>query len=300
MNILISGGGGFIGSALGKELRSSGHRILTTTRRRTDSKDRLTWNPPSLISPDILSAFDAVVNLAGESIASGRWTERRKELILSSRVDTTRALVESMKRADPKPGTFISASAIGLYGPHGDEYVTEDTPPATDFLASVCRSWEEEALAARELGIRVVLVRIGGVLEADGGALPAMALPFRFFLGGPIGDGKQWFSWIHRDDVVGIIRFSLENDSVSGPVNATAPHPVTNREFSSALGKTLGRPSSLAVPGFMVRLTLGELGGVLLAGQRVLPERVSKAGYTFRYPVIDEALKAIYRKRPST
>ncbi|MBI4847596.1 MAG: TIGR01777 family protein [Nitrospirae bacterium] len=324
MNILITGGTGFIGTPLSRELRNAGHTVVVTTRRPSDSKDKLTWDPPALISADTISEFDAVINLAGEPIAPGRWTKKRKELIMSSRVNTTRALVDSMKKIIPPrpplekggfsniplfdkegsgeilkglPKVLISASAIGYYGDHRDEYVTEDTPPASDFLAEVCKAWEAEALRAQEFDIRVVLVRIGGVLESDGGALPEMMVPFKFFLGGPIGSGKQWFSWIHRDDVVGIIKHALENESVSGPVNAAAPNPVTNKEFSSALGKTLGRPSWLAVPGFIVKLTLGELGGVLLTGQRVLPEKALKAGYHFKYTEVNEALAAILRGR---
>ena len=318
MNILITGGTGFIGGALSQELKSVGHNVIITTRRQQiDSKEKLTWNPASLIPPDIISKFDAVINLAGESIASGRWTRKRKELLLSSRVNTTHALVESMKQiplnpwsplAPPEAGkppllkgdrgglpkVLISASAIGYYGAHGDEYVTEDTPPASDFLAEVCKAWEAEALKAQELGVRVVLARIGGVLESDGGALPKMMIPFKFFFGGHIGNGKQWFSWIHRDDIAGIIKYALENNSISGPVNLTAPEPVTNKEFSSALAKALSRPSWLPVPGFMVKITLGELGGVLLTGQRVVPEKILTAGYKFKYPDVDEALKAIF------
>jgi uncharacterized protein (TIGR01777 family) len=194
-----------------------------------------------------------------------------------------------MKISNPKPKVLISASAIGYYGAHGDEFVTEDTPPSSDFLAEVCKAWEKEALQAEELGVRVVLVRTGGVLESDGGALPQMMIPFKFFLGGPIGSGKQWFSWIHRDDVVGIIKYALENGTVSGPVNATAPNPVTNMDFSAALGKALNRPSWLSVPGFIVKLTLGELGSVLLTGQRVSPEKALKAGYKFKYTEVNEA-----------
>jgi uncharacterized protein (TIGR01777 family) len=294
MNILITGGSGFIGTPLTRELRSRGHHVTVTTRRKTSRKDKLTWNPPELIPQDVISTFEGVINLAGEKIAPARWTEEKKKRILSSRVDTTRALVESMRQADIKPRVLISASAIGIYGPHGDEYVTEDTPPASDFLADVCIRWEEEAYKARELGMRVVTVRIGGVLEADGGALPEMMLPFKFFLGGPIGSGMQWFSWIHRDDVVGIILHALEHASVSGPVNATAPNPVRNRDFSSALGKVLHRPSWLAVPGCVVKLTLGELGAVLLTGQRVLPHEALNAGYRFKYEKIEDALKAIF------
>jgi uncharacterized protein (TIGR01777 family) len=309
MNILITGGTGFIGRPLCRELVSSGHNVLITTRRKSTSKDILTWKPPALIPSEIISNIDAIVNLAGESIASGRWTKRRKELILSSRINTTRALVQSIEKIPPPPfgkggwGDFhrpkilISASAIGYYGPHEDEYVTEDMSSGTDFLADVCKAWEAEALRAEELGVRVVLVRIGAVIESDGGALTRILIPFKFFLGGPIGTGKQWFSWIHRDDAVGIIKYSLENESISGPVNLTAPEPVTNREFSSALGKALRRPSWFAVPGFVVKLTLGELGSVLLTGQRVLPEKALKAGYQFKYPEVNGALRAIFGKK---
>jgi uncharacterized protein (TIGR01777 family) len=296
MNILITGGTGFIGTPLTQELRKSGNDVTVTTRRQTDTKEKLSWNPPGLIPQNIISKFDGIINLAGEPIAPARWTEERKKGILSSRIDTTRALVESIKAADTKPKVLISASAIGYYGPHGDESLTEDTPPASDFLADVCVKWEAEALKAQESGVRVVTVRIGGVLEADGGALPQMIIPFKFFIGGPIGSGKQWFSWIHRDDVVGIMRYALENESVSGSVNATAPNSVTNKQFSTALGKALNRPSCLAVPGFMVELTLGELGAVLLTGQKVLPEKVLKAGYKFKYEDIEAALAAIFGK----
>jgi len=294
MNILITGGTGFIGTPLRRELRNAGHSVVVTTRRPSDSKEMLTWDPPDLIPQDVISNFDAIINLAGEPIAPGRWTKEKKGRILSSRINTTRALVESIKNAGAKPKALISASAVGYYGAHGDEYVTEETSPASDFLADVCVRWEAEALKARDLGVRVVFIRIGGVLESDGGALPRMVIPFKFFLGGPIGSGKQWFSWIHRDDVAGIMKYALEHDTVSGPVNATAPNPVTNKEFSTALGKVLNRPSCFAVPGFVVELTLGELGSVLLTGQRVLPEKILKAGYKFKYTDVNKALKAIF------
>ncbi len=297
MNVLITGGTGFIGRALTKELRNSGHKVIITTRRQTDSEDKLTWNPPDLISNDMLSNIDAVINLAGESIASGRWTKARKERILSSRINVTRALVESIKDSNPKPKVLISASAIGFYGAHGDEYITEDNLPSSDFLANVCVKWEAEAIKAQELGLRVVLIRTGGVLESDGGAIPPMTIPFKFFLGGPVGNGKQWFSWIHMDDETGIIRYALENETVSGPVNATAPNPVTNRELSSAIGRALSRPSWLAVPGFAVKVTLGELGDLLLTGQRVLPEKALNAGYKFKYTDIDLALRTIFSEQ---
>lgn len=302
MNIMLTGGTGFIGGALSRVLKDAGHNVVITTRRKTGSfagalhVTPLQWRPPEVIPPDVISEIDAVINLAGESIAPKRWTEERKARILSSRVNTTRALVESMNNASVKPRVLISASAIGIYGPHGDEPVTEDSPPASDFLGDVCLKWEAEAYKAEELGVRVVTVRIGGVLEADGGALSQMIIPFKFFLGGPIGSGRQWFSWIHRDDIIGIITFALENDSISGPVNLTAPNPVTNREFSKALGITLHRPSFFAVPAFMVKLGLGELGGVLLTGQKVLPKKALDAGYTFKYTDVNEALEAIFNK----
>jgi uncharacterized protein (TIGR01777 family) len=296
MKILITGGTGFIGKPLKKELRNAGHELMITTRRKSIEIDKLTWSPPDLISSDIISTIDAVINLAGEPIAPRRWTEERKELILSSRINTTRALLQSIEKSDKRPKVLISASAVGYYGPHDDEPVNENGSPSSDYLASVCLQWEAEAQKAGDLGLRVVRVRIGGVLEADGGLLAQMVGPFKFFAGGPIGSGKQWFSWIHRDDVVGIIKYALENGSVSGPVNATAPNPVTNKEFSDALGRALNRPSSITVPAFAVKLALGELGSVILAGQRVIPERILEAGYEFKYPVIDEALKAIFKK----
>ncbi|MBI5407909.1 MAG: TIGR01777 family protein [Nitrospirae bacterium] len=328
MNVLISGGTGFIGAPLSRELRGAGHNVIITTRRppfkkggdtpltpldrgekvpkHRDAGGFLTWHPPALIPPDAISNIDAVINLAGEPIAPGRWTKRRKELLMSSRVNVTQALVESMKqkeehtplsplvRGGGRVKVLISASAIGYYGAHGDEFVTEDAPPASDYLAEVCKAWEAAALKAQELGIRVVLIRIGAVLESAGGALPRIMMPFRFFLGGHMGSGRQGFSWIHRDDVVGIIKYALENASMSGPVNATAPHPVTNKEFCSALGKAINRPSWLHVPGFVLKLTLGELGSVLLTGQRVLPGKALKAGYKFKYTEINEALRAIF------
>ena len=301
MNILITGGTGFIGSALSRELSNSGHKVIITSRRKTPPKleniEIVRWDIQPPLSSEIISDIDAVINLAGESLISGRWTKRRKERIMSSRVNTTRLLVESMKNANPKPKVLINASAVGYYGPHGDEYVTDDTPPASDFLAEVCKAWEKEALKAYELGIRVVITRFGIVLESDGGALSRMAMPFKFFLGGHLGRGKQWVSWVHREDIIGFMKYALENESISGHINLTAPQPVTNKEFCSALGKALNRPSWFHVPAFMIKLTLGEVGKVLLTGQRVLPEKALKAGYQFKYLEINEALMAIFGRK---
>jgi len=304
MKILIIGGTGFIGSALSREVAGSGGKVFILTRRSIypaspqENIRFIQWNPPALIPPDIISGIDAVINLAGESIF-GRWTKKQKDLIRSSRIDTTSAVVKSIKNAGQRPRLLISASAVGYYGSHGDEYVTEDTPPGDDFLSVVGKIWEAEALKAEELGVRVVLMRLGIVLERDGGALPKVALPFKFFSGGPVGSGRQWFSWIHRDDVLGIIKFLLEDETISGAVNATAPNPVRNREFSSTLGRALHRPSWLPVPAIILKIALGEFGDVILQGQRVISERLLKAGYKFKYPNIDEALKAIFEKNGS-
>lgn len=302
MKVLITGGTGFIGRPLTEELRKAGHDVMITTRRKPDSDVRaihespLQWSPPDLIPPDVISEIDAVINLAGESIAPKRWSEERKKLIFSSRIDTTRALVESIQKSDKKPKVLISASAIGYYGARDEEPVNEYTSPSLGWLAGVCLQWEAEAERAEDLGVRVVRVRLGGVLEADGGLLVQMIGPFKNFAGGPLGSGHQWFSWIHRDDVIGIIKYALENESVSGPVNATAPNPVMNREFSKALGRALNRPAIVTVPAFAVKLALGELASLLLTGQRVIPEKIIEAGYKFRYAEINEALKAIFKK----
>lgn len=298
MNTLITGGTGFIGSALSSGFLSNGHNVVITSRHRDglwyEDRGILKWRPPDLIPADIMSRINTVINLAGEPITSGRWTKARKDRILSSRIETTRAIVESMRAVKPVPGLLISASAIGYYGPRGGEYITEEGSPGEDFLAQVCKAWEEEALKAQDLGVRVVLLRIGIVLGPKGGALPRMALPFKLFLGGPIGSGRQWFSWIHMDDVVGIIRHIIENTTITGPVNLTAPQPVTNKEFSSALARVLNRPAWLPVPALLLRIALGELADILLTGQRVIPEKILKAGYKFKYQRIEEALRAIY------
>ena len=297
MKVLVIGGSGFIGSALGRELSGAGHQVVVSTRKKTTSRKKLTWNPPELIAPDVISKFDAVINLAGENVFSERWTSERKEKIRSSRVDTTKALVQSMRASTNPPKVLINASAIGYYGPHGDEDVNEGAPPGSDFLAGVCEEWEAAALKANEPGVRVVITRFGLVLGEGGGALSKMLGPFKAFIGGYIGSGKQWMSWIHIDDITGFIRYALENESVSGQFNVTAPKPVTNREFSSALGKVIGRPSFFPVPALALKLALGEFGDVLLTGQRAIPGKAVKAGYTFKHTDVNEALKAILKKK---
>jgi hypothetical protein len=255
----------------------------------------MTWNPPDLIPAEKLSDVDAVVNLAGASIFSERWSEKRKAEIRASRVETTRLLVESLRNADPRPRVLVSASAIGYYGDRGDEEVDEDSSSGDDFLARVCVDWEAEAMKAVDAGVRVVIARFGLILGRGGGALGQMLPAFRNYVGGNIGSGRQWMSWVHIDDVTGFIEFALENDSVEGRFNLTAPNPVKNREFAKILGKVMHRPSIFPVPGFVLKLALGEFGEVLLTGQKVIPRRTLEAGYRFRYDDLEGALRDILK-----
>src|SRR5439155_1366153 len=225
------------------------------------------------------------------------WSAPQKELIRQSRVLATRTLVDAVAAAEPRPKVLVNASAVGYYGPRDDEAVDESAGPGTGFLADVCQAWEQEALRAEELGLRVVRLRLGVVLAAHGGALARMLPPFRAFVGGPIGSGGQWMSWIHRDDVTGLVLDALANDAYRGPVNATAPQPVTNRDFASMLGRTLARPAWLPTPAFALRLALGEMAELLLTGQRVLPGVANRFGYPWRYPELGGALRASVRRR---
>lgn len=296
MRILVAGGTGFLGSALVDALRADAHEVTVLTRRPRRKGD-LAWSPDDgdVTWTKAVDDAAAVVNLAGEGIADRRWTDARKAAILSSRIHATRALVAAIKSARQPPATFISASAIGIYGAHGAAPLTEETPPGSDFLAGVCREWEARALDAAAT-TRVVLPRTGLVLAGNGGALPQLALPFRFFAGGPAGSGRQYMSWIHVDDWVAMVRWSLVTSTVSGPLNVTAPAPVTNAEFARTLGRTMGRPALLPAPAFALRLALGEMADALiLGGQRVLPAKAQALGFQFRYPTLDAALHDIYR-----
>lgn len=305
MNILVTGGTGFVGRPLCRALRGTGHSLTVLTRNASAAKaalgegiDLIPWKPDTgELPPKALKGVQAVVNLAGESIGAGRWTEARKRSILSSRVQTTRGLVEVLQRAGERPSVLVSASAVGFYGPRGDEEVTEADRAGDDFLARVCVAWESEARKAEALGMRVVLVRLGVVLGEGGGALDRMVSPFRLYAGGPVGSGRQWFPWIHRDDVIGIIRWALEHPDIRGPVNATAPAPVRMRDFSRALGQVMRRPSWLPVPSWLLYLALGEMAGMLVNGQRVLPRVVLEAGYSFRFGRVEEALRDIFGNR---
>lgn len=299
MNVLITGGTGVIGRALVASLVADGHKAIVLSR----TPQRYAGRMPAAVqlvawdgrTPEgwghLVEEVDAVVNLAGENIASGRWTAARKRRIRESRLNAGRALVEAIDAAAHKPRVLIQASAVGYYGPHGDEEVTEDTPPGDDFLARLAVEWEDSTREVERHGIRRAIIRTGVVLTMDGGALPRMVLPFRFGLGGRLGSGRQWFPWIHIADEVGAIRFLLENEATSGPYNLSAPNPVTNAEFTRALGEILRRPTLFAVPGFALRLLFGEMAAVLLTGQRAIPKRLLEAGYTFRFSDLRAALR---------
>lgn len=303
MKLILAGGSGFIGSALRNTLTEKGHEVIVLTRRpalqeQPGARSRyVAWNPPQEGSwQKEFEGADGLINLAGESIVGKRWTNGQKRKIIESRIDATHAVRRAIEMASKKPPVLINASAVGYYGMREDEELTEESPAGRDFLGETCQAWEWEAMRARELGIRVVMIRIGIVLEKNGGALAKMLLPFRMGLGGPLGSGKQWMSWIHLGDLVGLIQFALENRQVSGPLNGTAPKPVRMKEFSQTLGRVLHRPAIFPVPAFLLKILLGEMADMLLTGQRVLPKKALQGGYVFRYPELEQALKEILRK----
>ena len=288
MRVLVTGGTGLVGRPACDALRAAGHAVTIVSREPGRVPARaIGWDGLRAAMPET----DAIVNLAGESIAGGRWTAARKAAIRNSRVEATRALVDAAAAASPRPKVLVNASAVGYYGAHGDEPLDETASAGTDFLARVCVEWEAEARRAEALGVRVVVVRLGVVLAPDGGALSAMLLPFRAGLGGPIGGGRQWMSWVHRDDVVGLLREAVGNAEYTGPVNATSPNPVTNRDFARALGRVLHRPAMLPVPGIGLRLLMGEMATMLLTGQRVLPKAAERLGYAWQQPELPAALE---------
>jgi uncharacterized protein len=300
MKVLISGGSGFVGTALTESLRSEGHTVARLVRPDGEaSANDIRWDAASgFINLDAMEAADAVVNLNGASIGGGRWTPARKKLLVTSRVDSTRFLVNSLARLKQKPRVFVSASAIGYYGNRGDEVLDESSAPGSDFLAGVCRDWEVEALRAQASGIRTVLLRFGVILSANGGALKQMLTPFKLGLGGRLGSGNQWMSWIALDDVIGILRSALSNEQASGPVNVVAPNPVQNSEFTRVLASVLHRPAIFPAPAFALRLAIGEMAdALLLSSQRVQSKRPPASTYAFRYENLEPALHAILAKR---
>jgi uncharacterized protein (TIGR01777 family) len=299
MRVTLTGASGLIGSRLVPELRSRGDEVTVLSRNPAAARKRLgdveavAWEAERDPAPaEALAGRDAVVHLAGENVAQ-RWTERAKRRIHESRERGTRHLVAGMREArEHRPGVLVSASAVGYYGPRGGERVPEDTPPGEDFLARVCVAWEREAQAAAELGTRVVRVRTGVVLDRGGGALGKMLPFFRLGLGGPVAGGGQYMPWIHIDDLLGVYLSALDEPAWTGPVNATAPEPVTNREFSKALGRALRRPAVAPVPAFAIRILYGGMAIIVVEGQRAVPHRTTELGYRHRHPDLDEALRA--------
>lgn len=308
MKIVIAGGTGFLGAPLAEMYAEDGNAVFVLTRSLADGEarhdpgtgvpgiTRLGWKADGSAGPwaSAIEEADAVINLAGESLAGARWNPRIKARLRDSRVLATRSLAAAIAAAKTPPSAFISNSGVGYYGRTGNQPLSERDPPGSDFLARLCVDWEDEAMKAARSGTRVVVLRTGVVLERSGGALREMMKPFRFFVGGPLGSGHQYLSWIHRLDWIEIARWIAVTPSVAGPVNATAPHPVTNREFARALGRAMRRPSLLPVPGFALKLVVGEFAESLLTGQRVIPARAEKEGYHFRYPDLQRAFRGIF------
>lgn len=295
--VLLSGSSGLIGSALIASLKSAGARIArlarTSTTPGTTDEERIRWDPLQPIPPEAVSGFDAVIHLAGESIV-GRWTESKKVRLRESRIPTTANLARALAQAKIKPHIFISASAIGYYGNRGDEVLTEESSPGRGFAADMTQEWEQASFPAAHAGIRALQLRTGLVMAKSGGALHKMLPAFKLGLGGKLGDGQQWMSWIDLRDVVGAIQHILRSDLLHGPVNLVAPRPVTNEEFSKTLGSVLSRPAMLPVPAFAARLAFGEMADeLLLASQRVEPAKLISSGYPFRFPTLKQSLESL-------
>jgi uncharacterized protein len=291
MKVVVSGASGLLGTALVPVLREAGHDVVTLVRREPTGPAQIRWDPAAgELDPAAVAGSDAIVNLSGATIGR-RWNEQRKREILESRVGTTDLLTRTAAGLDPRPSVLVSAGPTGIYGDRGDEVLTEESELGTGFLADVGRAWEAAAQPARDAGIRVVSLRQGIVLSKEGGAIERLLLPFKLGLGGRVGSGKQWWSWIGLDDVVGAYRFALESD-LDGPVNVVSPNPATNTQLVKALGRALHRPTVFPLPAFAVRTAFGEMGQeLLLDGQRVLPARLLDAGFTFEYPNLDAAFE---------
>ena len=295
MNVLVTGSSGLVGSILIPHFEASGHRVLRLVRTSPKSDLERRWDPETgeLAAAD-LEGIQAVVHLAGENIASGRWNEAKKNRIRTSRVDGTRLLARGLAELQTPPGVLISASAIGYYGNRGEEILNEESPPGADFLAETCIAWENAARPAGDAGVRTVYLRIGIVLSADGGALAKMLFPFKLGVGGVIGSGDQYMSWISLSDLAGIISHALNTETLQGPVNAVSPVPVTNREFTKSLGGALSRPTLLPMPAFAARLAFGEMAdALLLSSTRVMPARLQGTGCNFQHPELGGALQHV-------
>lgn len=296
MKILVTGGTGFVGQSLCPALAADGHEVVVLTRQSAPRLPKGGVSAVTRLDGLDASGFGGVINLAGAPIGDARWTLERKRLLLDSRVNTTARLVEWMARAKRRPPVLVSASAVGYYGEQGDRPVTEDTPPTPGFTHDLCAAWEREAAKAGEFGVRVCLMRIGVVLDQGGGALAKMLPAFRMGAGGRLGSGNHWFPWIHRADVTAICQWLLENDQARGAYNVGAPNPVTNAEFTRALGRAIGRPTVLPVPEAALKLLFGEMSELLLVSDRMLPKRLLDEGFEFRYPDLDRALANIFGK----
>lgn len=297
MNVLVSGGTGYIGSALGRWLTAAGHDVSVLTRRApappAPARRVFQWDPRAgRMEASALEGRDAVVHLAGENLAEGRWSEARKRRIAESRVGATRFLAESIAGVEVPPRVLVSASAVGYYGHRGEELLTEESAAGGGFLADLCGEWETATAPAARRGVRVVIARIGVVLGPGGGALAKMLLPFRLGLGGPLGGGRQWMSWIALDDLIAAVAFAIAHEDFSGPVNAVAPEPVRSRDLARVLGNVLGRPAIVSAPAWALKLLFGEMAEeALLSSARAAPTKLLAAGYTFRYPRLAEALR---------
>jgi uncharacterized protein len=299
MRILVSGSHGLVGKALIRSLTPDGHEIVRLVRGKPSGATEIEWHPnEGRLDAAALEGLDAVIHLAGESIASGRWTDEKKRAIRDSRVKGTTLLSEALARLTRPPSVFVSASAIGYYGNRGDELLTEKSAPGDDFLANVCVDWENATIPTIEKGIRTVHARFGIILDPNEGALGKMLTPFRMGIGGRVGDGKQWMSWIDIEDVVNGLKSLIENSDVNGPVNFVAPNPVTNAEFTKTLGHVLSKPTLFPVPAFAARLAFGEMGdALLLSGQRVRPVILEENGFVFRWPLLEDALRHLLVRR---
>jgi uncharacterized protein (TIGR01777 family) len=305
MRILVSGSTGFLGTFLIETLEREGHTIARLVRPETGRgkangarAQSIRWDPlAGEFDAAAAEGFDALVHLAGASIAGGRWSGSRKRLLRTSRIDATRQLVGVLSKLQRPPRVIVAASAIGYYGDRGDEILTETSAPGGDFLAGLCRNWEAETARGAEFGARVVNLRFGIILAAHGGALPRMALPFKMGVGGRLGTGRQWMSWLTLGEAAGIIEFALGNSDLAGPANAVTPNPAQNTEFTRILAKTLHRPALFAAPAFVLRLALGEMAGaLLLSSQRVMPSKIEQSGYRFVRPELAKALAEIFQK----
>lgn len=304
MKILIAGGTGFIGSEVCKKLLKQDHEVVLLTRPNSKLRPELKlpgissleypYTAESEIPVSLMEEVDGIINMAGEPIFTGRWTEEKKQNIVDSRINITRQIIEAIGRCDDnkKPQVLVNASAVGYYGPQDDTIMTEDSPPGDDFLARVCVAWEKEAAKAIPLGVRTVMLRTGIVLDKGGGALAQMLPPYRFYVGGPVGSGRQYFSWIHREDMTELYVRGILDERLSGPVNASSPDPVTMKILSKNIGKVLNKPSWFPVPAFLVKLIIGESAQVVVTGQRVVPNKLLAINFEYSYPTIQEALEA--------